>query len=327
VGLSQLQQVNAIIGLSKRLPGWPSTLADNQYSLDRIELKLKLPDPRKAGLTVVINPDLLFVSDERNRSLVVELKSGSYNDHDLEQLNRLLQLTPHDLVRYGRVTLPHASAVMTHLNSKMMVVNHENIEGFKTGLEAASSSFCLVSISSDAIQTEAGQISDAPLDSDFRRGIAIGMKHLPTRLVRVLPNSDDSKDLRRYIVDTIKYFWVRNERSVNPQRLASRIFDNGVWDLFDSDAQAQFLRIAKAVLKDMRETEFQRYIQRVPGEPNEWKLVRVPELRGNNRINAIQRFQRAVTQYKQRLLNDVPYPNRHHDQMTIADIEGYIDPL
>jgi len=66
-----------MIGLSKRIHGWPSTLADHKYTLVRIELKLSVPDPAQPGSSKIINPDLLFVSDERNYSLLVELKSGS----------------------------------------------------------------------------------------------------------------------------------------------------------------------------------------------------------------------------------------------------------
>jgi hypothetical protein len=76
VTLSPLQQVNAIVGLSKRIEGWPSTLAEHRYSLDRIELKFKVPNPAEVGASIVINPDLLFVSDERNTIHIVELKSG-----------------------------------------------------------------------------------------------------------------------------------------------------------------------------------------------------------------------------------------------------------
>ena len=281
-----------------------------------------MPDPSRAGLNIIINPDLLFVSDERNRSLIIELKSGSYNEHVLDQLSRLTTLNSHDLVRYGRVTLPHASAVLTHLISILLVINHEHLEGFKTEL-ATVEGFCLASISAELIQTQAGTLSDSALNAEFRTGIAIHQKYLPTRLVRILPTTNVTKDLKRYIVDTVKYFWVNSERTVNPLILARRIFENGVWELFDADAQARFVKVANELLKDMRETEFQRYIQRVPGVQHEWKLVRVPESHDKHRLRALQSFQRAVDQYKTRLENDVPYLNRHHDQMTIDEIEGY----
>lgn len=180
MGLSELQQVNAIIGLSKKVAGWPSTLADHRYSLDRIELKLKIPDATKPGISIVVNPDLLFVSDERNYSLVVELKSGSYHDHDLKQIENLVAVTPVQLIRDGRVTLQHASSVLTHRISVMLVVNHDNLGGFLSAIKAAANKSCLVSLSTTIIQTQHGTLSDNQLDSVFRSGIAIDKSYLPT---------------------------------------------------------------------------------------------------------------------------------------------------
>lgn len=93
MALTELQQVNAMIGLSRNILGWPNTLADHKYTLVRIELKLTVPDPTRPGSSRVINPDLLFVSDERNLSLLVELKSGSYHYHDLEQSQNMSEVT------------------------------------------------------------------------------------------------------------------------------------------------------------------------------------------------------------------------------------------
>jgi hypothetical protein len=319
VGLTELQQINAIIGLSKNIAGWPSTLADHRYSLDRIELKLTVPDPLRPGINLVINPDLLFVSDERNHSLIVELKSGSYQEHDLEQLEKVLTLTASQLVRSGRVTLQYAASVGTHQISVMLVVNENKLAGFKTALTATPKA-CLVSIGTSLIQTQLGALLDRLLDNEFRRGVVIAKKYLPTRLLRVLPTTNQTKDIKRCIVETIRDLWVNNERSVNPQRIADRLFSNGIWALFDSDAKKQFVRIAEDVLKDMRETEFNRYLQRMPGERHEYRLLRLPETEGRGLFRAQQTFQRAVREYKTRLLNDEDYRGRFIDQYTLDDI-------
>lgn len=90
--------------------------------------------------------------------------------------------------------------------------------------------------------------------------------------------------------------------------------------VFDSDARTQFSRIAKTVLKDMHETEFNRYLQRVPGQFDEWRLLRLPETEGKNVSRANLRFQKAVRDYKTRLQNDVDYSGRHIDQLTLEDV-------
>lgn len=319
MGLSELQQVNAVIGLSRHIAGWPSTLADHKYILDRIELKVSIPDPSKPGVSVVVNPDLLFLSDERNQSLIVELKAGSYREHDLEQMEKLIKLTANQLVRYGRVTVSNA---VTHRISVMLIVNHDNLAAFRLAVVAARHPSCLVSISTSIIQTEEGELLDNLLDREFKRGIAIAKAYMPSRLIRVLPTTNETKDLKRCVVETVRDSWVNNERFIDPQRIARQLFRNGIWDLFDSEAKARFLRTAKEVIKDMRETDFYRYIERIPGEPSNWRLLRLPDTEGNQLVKALERFQRVVRDYKTRLQNDVPYSGgRHVDQLTFEDIQ------
>jgi hypothetical protein len=320
VALSELKQVNAMIGLSKNIPGWPTTLADHKYTLARIELKLTVSDLALPGSSKVVNPDLLFVSDERNYSLLVELKSGSYHEHDLEQSENMTAVTPLELVRGGRVTLLVPANLLEHKISSMLIVNQENVAAFENALAAANCAICLVSISRTLIQTKRGTLIDDQLDSVFKRGISIDKHYLPSRLVRVLPTTNETKDLKRCVVETVREFWVNSERVINPSIVGQRLFSGGIWQLFDTQAQNQFLDIAKRVLKDMHETEFNRYLQRVPGSMVDWNLLRLPDSEGKNRLKAIQTFQRIMREYKERLLHDVDYPGRQKDQMTLDDV-------
>src|SRR5258707_12524606 len=120
------------------MPGWPSTLAAHKYTLVRIELRLTVPDPALPGSSKVVNPDLLFVSDERNYSLLVELKSGSYHYHDLEQSQNMTAVTPLQLIREGRVTLSAPANLLNHRISSMLLVNQENITAFENALETTN---------------------------------------------------------------------------------------------------------------------------------------------------------------------------------------------
>lgn len=320
MALSELHQVNAMIGLSKHMPGWPSTLADHKYTLARIELKLSVPDPAQPGSSKVINPDLLFISDERNYSLLVELKSGSYHYHDLEQSQNMTAVTPLQLIREGRVTLTAPGNLLTHKISSMLVVNHENVTAFEDALATANCPICLVSISRALIQARRGTLTDDRLDGEFKHGISIDKHYLPTRLVRVLPTTNETKDLKRCVVETVREFWVNSERVINPSILGQRLFSEGIWQLFDTQAQNQFLDIAKRVLKDMHETEFNRYLQRVPGSMVDWNLLRLPDSEGKNRLKATQTFARTIQDYKERLLHDSEYVGRQKDQLTLDDV-------
>jgi hypothetical protein len=121
-------------------------------------------------------------------------------------------------------------------------------------------------------------------------------------------------------VETVRELWVNSERVINPSILGQRLFSEGIWQLFDTQAQNQFLEVAKRVLKDMHETEFNRYLQRVPGSMVKWNLLRLPDSEGKNRLKAIQSFQRVIRDYKERLLHDSAYPGRQKDQLTLDDI-------
>lgn len=327
MGLTELEQVNAIIALSKRIEGWPSTLADHGYSLDRIELKLKVSDPSAPGVSKVVNPDLLFVADTRNFSLMVELKSGTFNYHVIEQADGLVRVTPLELVRGGRVSLHTAANVMTHRISSMVVINHEYLTDYLVEFKNAACVASLVSISSDVIQAHHGTMADAPLDAEFKRGMGISQTFLPTKLVRVLPTTNNEIELVDVIVSTVMELWVRNERSVTAQRVAERLFTNdwgSYWELFDTDAQKRFLDVAHDTLKDMHQTEFNPYLGTVPGAWNEWRLLKLPEAEGQNQTKAYKAFQRAAQEYKWRRRNKHEYRGRHIDQLTLEDIEGFM---
>lgn len=327
MGLTELQQVNAIIALSKHIDGWPSTLADYGYTLDRIELKLKVSDPSVPGISKVINPDLLFVADIRNFSLIVELKSGTFNYHALEQMDRLVRITPLELIRIGRVSLQNASNVVSHQISLMMVINYEYLGDYLNEFENSLHKASLVSISTEIIKSHHGEMADISLDAEFKRGININQAYLPTKLIRVLPTTNDITELVSSIVNTVMELWVKNERSVTPLRIAERLFSNdwgSFWDLFDIDAQRRFVDVAQDTLKDMNQTEFNRYLGSVPGARNEWRLLRLPETEGKNQTKAYQAFQQAAQRYKWRRQNNIEYSGRHLDQLTIDDIEGLI---
>lgn len=326
MALSELQQVNAIIGLSKNIPGWPSTLADHKYSLDRIELKFKVRDPKRPGHSIIINPDLLFVSDERNSSLIVELKSGSFHDHDLRQMDNLVELKPLELIRDGAVTLQYISPshISSHKISVMMLVNQEYLERFLDEFTSADHKASLVSIDEKLIQSKHGNLTDSRLDREFKNGINIEKRFMPTKFVRVLPTTNETYDVIKFIVETVKELWVNNERSVTPQRIATKLF-NGIWELFDSDAQEQFVSLAKETLKDMRQTEFNRYLAPMLGKKNEWKLLSLPETEGKNRTSAQKTFSKAAQEYKWRKLHGTEYKGgRHIDHPDFGDVvEGF----
>jgi hypothetical protein len=175
----------------------------------------------------------------------------------------------------------------------MMVVNEQHLGGFLAEFTSAGHKACLVSIDEKLIQTKHGDLTDEPLDREFKNGINIEMSYMPTRLVPVLPTTNEAYEVVRSIVDAVRNLWVNNERFVTPQRIASKVFDD-VWELFDNDARQQFLNLTRKTLKDMRQTEFNRYLVAVPHKPNEWRLLRLPEAEGKNLTTALKTFAKAT---------------------------------
>jgi hypothetical protein len=224
MALTELQQVNAIVGLSVRIDGWPSTLADLGYTLDRIELKFSIPHPTQAGKTIQINPDLLLVQDQRNFSLIIELKSGRFQD--FAQLDRFVNIKPIDLIRYAGLTLRNMSQASKHKTGVMQVVNSEHLDEYLVEFQAINHRACLVSIDKSAIKTQHGSLPDSNADREFKQGISLAGYRIPTKLIPVLPTTNDEYELINGIVLGLMDLWVNNTRFVTPSQIALNQFSN-----------------------------------------------------------------------------------------------------
>lgn len=319
--LSPLDQLNAIVGLSKRIEGWPSTLLDLGYSLDRIELKLKIPDKTRPGVSIEVVPDILFVAGTRNFSLIVELKSGRLQD--FKQLDKLIHLSPEELVVYGRVSLQNAASDR-HQISVTAVINHEFLSEYLDEFQRVNHEACLTSIGSKFIKAHHGKFKDPKANKSFHEGIPIDGAYRPTRLIKVLPTTDDKKALSNSVVNALKESWINNEHSITPQIIASKVFRQ-LWGAFDKWAQDSYLVFAKNALTDMQHTEFNKYMRPVPGESAEWKLLSLPEaMEQRYRSRALQGFQKSLSDYKWRTSQGKPYPKKLAAQPSFYDIEGVV---
>jgi hypothetical protein len=319
--LTELEQVNAVIGLSMRIEGWPSTLADHGYTLDRIELKFKVPDPQRPGLSIFINPDLLFVADDRNFSLVVELKSGRFRD--LEQLNRFVKVTPWELIRYGGVPVRDQAQAAGHQICVAELVNEEFLEEYRSEFVRFNHPASLVSMGRIEIRSHHGLLADSKLDRTLKNGVSVEGRHRPTRIVPVLPTTNDENALISSVVNAVKQLWVNNVRAVTPAEVAKTVF-KGLWECFAGEAQRRYLRVAKEVLNDMVETEFYSYLRPVANERDKWALLRLPEkVDDRHRTRHCQQFSSAVRDYQWRRRSGAAYDKRRAAQFSLEDVSGY----
>lgn len=319
--LTELEQVNAVIGLSMRIEGWPSTLADHGYTLDRIELKFKVPDPQRPGFSIYINPDLLFVADDRNFSLVTELKSGRLQD--LEQLSRFVKVTPWELIRYGGVPVRDQTQAAGHQINVAEIINEEFLDEYRSEFVRLNHSASLVSMGRTEIRSHHGSLADSKLDRTFKNGVSLVGQHRPTKIIPVLPTTNDENALISSVVNGIKQLWVNNVRAVTPAEVANTVF-KGLWDRFGGDAQRRYLTVAKEVLNDMVQTEFYSYLRPVANERDKWALLRLPEtVDDRQRTRHYQQFSNVVQEYQWRRRSGATYDKRRAAQFSLEDVAGY----
>ena len=322
MALTELQQTNAVIGLSMRIEGWPTTLADLGYTLDRLELNFKVADPRRPGVSIHINPDLLFVADARNFSLIVELKSGRFQD--FLQLDRFVRITPMELIRYGPVPVRDQSQAYAHRIGVVEVINDEFIEEYLAEFQRVEHLASLISLgNSTSIQSHYGILADSKLHRALERGVSLKDCHPPTKLVPVLPMSGDEYELACSVVDGVKQLWVNNERTVTPSDVGRTVF-RLLWEKFGSEAQIRYARVAKETLNEMVQTEFHTYLRPVPNEREKWALLEPPEsVTDRHRTRAYQQFGNVVRDYKNRRRANGEYARRHPSQISWDDVPGF----
>lgn len=321
--LNELEQINAVVGLSMKVEGWPNTLSDLGYVLDRIELKFKVPDPKRPGLSICVNPDLLFVADVRNLSLITELKSGRFQNFD--QLDRFVGVTPKDLIRYGGLPVRDRSQALAHKISVAEIVNEEFLKEYVFEFTRVNHVASLVSLGTAEIKSHHGALLDTKLDGILKRGVSLKGFRRPTKLVPVLPNSSDEYALIETVVNALKQLWVSNTRNITTSAVGSTVFKK-LWNRFDREAQRRYLTIAKEVLNDMVQTELYAYLRPVANEIDRWALLQLPEgVEDRHRTRAYQQFGDVIQRYKWRRRNNAAYDGRRHPANLVFDDQpGYL---
>ena len=317
--LSELEQVNAIVGLSMRIAGWPSTLADLGYSLDRIEIKFKIPDQTQPGRSIEINPDLLFVQDRRNCSLITELKSGRFQG--FEQLNRFLAVKPIELVRYGGVVLQDISKLPQHRIGVLQIVNSEFSQEYDDEFSREGHAATLISIDKEAISHLHGTLPDAVADRELKKGVSLTGYKIPTKLIPVLPTTNDEYEIVKRVAYSVRDLWVNNARFVTTDLVVSNTYKQ-IWDCFGKEAQDRFTKVVHSTVKDMHETEFYGYLRPFASERDKWALLNLPNsIEEKQRTREFQKLNQIVGEYTQRRLHKKAYSTRRAGQPSLLDLD------
>jgi len=286
-------------------------------------LKFKIPDPTRPGLSIYINPDLLFVSDVRNLSLITELKSGRFQD--FEQLDRFMHITPKDLIRYGGMPVQNQGQMLAHKTSVAEIVNDEFVGEYLSEFVRVNHSASLVSLGSAEMKSHHGTLADSKLDGVLKSGLSLKGSKRPTKLVPVLPNTSDEYALVGTVGNAVKQLWLNNTRNITTTAVGTIVFKQ-LWDRFDREAQRRYLTIAKEVLNDMVQTELYAYLRPVANDTGRWALLQLPEsVNDKHRTRAYQQFGDTIQRYKWRRKNNAPYDGRRHSANLVFDDQpGYL---
>ncbi len=86
----ELRLVNAVIGMTADMPGWPNVLHLQGFKLAALQRTVKV-----AGLPGALKPEAIFFSATRNEAVVIESKSQSLSE---PQAHKYWNLTMEDLI-------------------------------------------------------------------------------------------------------------------------------------------------------------------------------------------------------------------------------------
>lgn len=145
--------LNYVIGLCKGNKNWASTLRDLHYDVEIIEQSIRTSSGQ------LVKPDIIKVSKRNNHALIIDCKSGSV---DNEQMQRYGTLRREELLRW--VDVPSTDLLTFDVCIADLEINHGKI--------APNISFPIITFSRNAI-TRSNSFSIQSLNQAFSNPIDI----------------------------------------------------------------------------------------------------------------------------------------------------------
>lgn len=316
--MTTLEQLNAIVGLCYSMPGWPSSLVELGYKVERLELSFTITDE---GKSITINPDLVLVSDRFNSSLIFENKSRGdlidpvrnkeKEDEVKDQLSRSCKATKEDFIFKGAIS---TSDPTKHIHSLILLCNDEYKTFFEKVIAENNYEIAIISIGKNEIKLVLNKINEENANNVFEKGINIENLFPPVNIIPICPDSDQL-EITKQVVNAIMALLVSDQRCIDITNIMSKIFYNGLWNVFDSRAKKELTRRVRGVLKEMCETEFSQYISRRGGyghNPEEWTLLNHP-----SKTTQYQALKSTKIKYIGRKYSGEIYSNYNPQQETL----------
>ena len=246
--------MNIFIGLGMNIPKWPNTLKQLGYEVEIIE-----------GDIPETNPDLIFTSRRFDHSLVIECKSKSIEE---KQINKYLQLReePSVLIRRGlvnRVVHQHGYRLDVPFTSFFDISHNELL--IKNNIPF----LYVIKENSHKIKTIEKRISDFTIN-ELNQVFPIQIPEDNKPPYNLYPFDPKEKEIFAILILTeLLNFSLKGKSIFTIEELFKSIFKN-IWDVIGGHKKREFRNTGTRLLEEIKKEELKQYIKK---EDNMWYIT------------------------------------------------------
>lgn len=246
--------VNAMIGLSKKTTGWPSTLKDMGYNVEYIEPTFLNADGQK------VNPDILFTSNKQMHALVIECKGGKTIED--EQINKYARINKNSLIDRVSVKEP------TKLTHDVSIVGLEQFS--EPILLKVNGSFPVIIFTFEKQIEKHNSFSHKKLNDAFSHPINIG--YPPTEFYP-FDDEDDESWISMYVLQELFSLSLGNSHSDNldftEEQLLRQI--HPMWSQIHESKKKKLKAKVNTILNSYHQKGLSKQLQSIRGK-NRWQI-------------------------------------------------------
>ena len=304
--------MNAVCSFCKRIPPWPSVLAEAGYRIAGIEQGLLVPP---AG---IVKPDVITLSQKSNCALLWECKSGANVDRtQLDRYNTFLRhASAKDIQRVAGIAFPnpdsaHIEVVYCFLEEAVSRILDVFGQETSTPIVSLGRTTKLV----------AGSFHDPSLTDAFRPGFGTPpLEQVPWLIVADTDTSDG--EFARYLLPTLVACIVKQAQRISITTLLSETLLD--WEVTSLDTRRVLKDKAVKILREVCAGEFADHVRFCKPEErrHEETLEIVSEIMGyepSAQTRALQKLREEVDAAVKRLEEGRPFvtPPPSADQLQL----------
>lgn len=285
--MRHLELINVALALKFPQPGFPSCFADHGYALPMLGTPFLLPDGRK------VVPDLVMTHRDRGITFIIEVKSGK--NADLDQLARMLSVTPQDLREKAFIEISDTSTHVVHI---LYLCETIHLPTISRTIESERVS--IIGFNGCQFEIVGAPLPDPQLQAALHTAtVAPDAIHLA-----ILPFDEESPpaDICRAIAPNIVEAMMAGYDKVTPDGLM-RSTHGGLCDMMASlgagSASSLVVKKIKGVLDELVVGELADWFERVPKQAV-WRFRSGLPTDGT-RTRELQRLRTALDRYIERV--------------------------